>query len=288
MTAWLTCPFCRPGGTFATATDVARVPCNVRRYRDSVFTMWRCVQCGSIHCAEDADLEHFYAAYPIKEQELKFHERVGYGNRLRMLTRLAVRRSDRILDFGCGPGLYVHFLQQHGFTAARGYDRFQPAYSNPDVLAAPFDVAVSYDVIEHDDDPGEFLGRLASCVRPGGLVIVGTPNADHISLGRVRSPNLHAPYHRHILSESALLTLAAQHSLHLRLLSRRSFFDSPIPTVNSRFMWEYVERCGFLDAAFEPPRTSVVLRSPALMFAAFFGSAFPARDCMVAAFTKPC
>ncbi len=286
MTACRTCTFCHPAGTLATATEVARVPSNVRHYRDSVFTMWRCTRCLSIHCAEDADLEYFYAEYPIKVQELNFHERVGYRNRLRMLTQLGARSSDRILDFGCGPGLYVKFLEQHGFEGARGYDRFHPAYSDPTTLEGLFDVAVSYDVIEHDDDTDAFMHRLVSCVRPGGLVIVGTPNADHISLARLRSPNLHAPYHRHILSEWALLQLAGRHDLDVLRLSRRSFFDSPIPTVNSRFMWGYVERCGFLDAAFEPPHTSVVLRSPSLLLAAFFGYAFPARDSLVAAFRR--
>jgi hypothetical protein len=51
-------------------------------------------------------------------------------------------------------------------------------------------------------------------------------------------------------------------------------------------MWGYVERCGVLDAAFEPPRTSVILRSPSLVFFAFFGYFFPARDNMVAVFRK--
>jgi len=56
------------------------------------------------------------------------------------------------------------------------------------------------------------------------------------------TPNLHAPYHRHILSEKTLLNVRKRHGLDLQLLSRHSFVDTPIPTVNSRFMWGYVVR----------------------------------------------
>jgi hypothetical protein len=57
--------------------DVGKVPCNIRRFKDDIFTMWRCSGCGSVHCAEDADLPRYYADYPLKEQKLSFSERIG-------------------------------------------------------------------------------------------------------------------------------------------------------------------------------------------------------------------
>jgi hypothetical protein len=50
------------------------------------------------------------------------------------------------------------------------------------------------------------------------------------------------------------------------------------PTVNSRFLWSYVEKTGLLDAAVEPPRTDLVLRSPDLLFFVFFGYFLPPGD----------
>ena len=61
MTACATCNVCDSPGTLAGATDVARVPCHVRCFRDEVFTVWRCTNCRSLHCAEDANLAEFYA-----------------------------------------------------------------------------------------------------------------------------------------------------------------------------------------------------------------------------------
>ena len=68
---------------------------------------------------------------------------------------------------------------------------------------------------------------------------------------------------------------------------RRSFYDSLYPTVNSRFMWGYIARCGVLDAVNEPPRPGLVWTSPALLFAALFGYFFPRGDNMLVTFRKP-
>src|ERR1035441_2875316 len=105
MAICTTCNVCDEPGTLERATDLGKVPCNVRRFKDDIFTLWRCTGCGSLHCAEDADLPLYYAEYPLKKQQLTFSERIGYGNRLKMMRRQGVRNSDRILDYGCGAGL---------------------------------------------------------------------------------------------------------------------------------------------------------------------------------------
>ena len=48
--------------------EVGAVPCNVREFSKDLFTLWRCIGCGSLHCAEDADLDRYYAHYPLKDQ----------------------------------------------------------------------------------------------------------------------------------------------------------------------------------------------------------------------------
>jgi SAM-dependent methyltransferase len=263
------------------------VPCNVRRFKDDVFTLWRCTGCGSLHCAEDADLPRYYAHYPLQQQALTLHERIGYGNRLRLLERQGFRRTDRLLDYGCGVGLFVRYLRDRGLWNASGFDPYVPALADSEVLRRRYDAVVSYDVIEHDDDPCAFLGTLSRLVRPGGLLVIGTPDAAHVSLDRKGDPSLHPPYHRHLLSERALLGLGRKHGLEPIHVYRRSFYDSPIPTVNSRFMWRHIERSGgFLDAVTEPPRTGLILLSPVLLFLAFFGYFVPRGDNMLVTFRR--
>lgn len=279
------CNLCEHPGTFSEAVDVHRVPCNVRRFNDHIFTLWRCTGCGSLHCLEDADLPTYYAEYPLKKQRLSFSEQIGYGNRLKLMNRQGVRRTHRILDYGCGAGLYVSFLRQKAYTNAFGYDPFVPEYADPRMLDSAYDAVVSYDVIEHEDDPTGFLQAIRALVRPGGLVVIGTPNADRISATRQGDPNLHVPYHRHIVSERTLLAAARKQGLEPAHIYRRSFYDSLIPTVNSRFMWEYIRKSsGLLDAAVEAPDVALVLRSPAMVLKAFFGYFLPPGDYVLASF----
>jgi SAM-dependent methyltransferase len=291
MAACVECNLCEQPGTLAGAAqagaEVGEVACNVREFSRDLFTLWRCTGCGSLHCAEDADLDRYYARYPLKAQKLTFNDRIGYRNRLRLLQQQGLSSSSRILDYGCGAGLFVGFLREQGVENAAGYDPFVPEYADRRMLDQQYDAVVSYDVIEHAEDPRAFLQSLVRLVKPGGLLVIGTPNAENVSVRRKGDPSLHVPYHRHILSERILLVLGKEAGCDPSQVYERSFYDSLYPTVNSRFMWRYIEKTGgLLDAAVEPPRTSVVLRSPDLLFFAFFGYFFPLGDNIVVSFRK--
>jgi hypothetical protein len=68
---------------------------------------------------------------------------------------------------------------------------------------------------------------------------------------------------------------------------RRSFYDSLIPTVNSRFMWRYIrETGGLLDAAVEPPDIRLVLRSPRMVLLALGGYFLPRHDNILVTFRE--
>jgi SAM-dependent methyltransferase len=289
MASCITCNLCDHPGTLSLATEVGKVRCHVRRFKDDRFTVWRCTGCGSLHCAEDADLPLYYTDYPLTKQTLDFHARIGYRNRLRMLQRRGFQTSQRLLDYGCGTGIFIDYLRTQGAANVFGYDAFVPGYADAGVLAKPYDAVVSYDVIEHVDDPREFMHTFAKLVVPGGLLVIGTPNADHLSLRGPTLPllTLSQPYHRHILSERMLVRLGRECGLEAEDVSHKWYFDTLIPTVNGRFISGYIEATGdFLDASFEPPRPEVVWRSPSLLFSALFGGFFPSRENMIISFRK--
>lgn len=292
MPVCTTCNLCDKPGTLETAVDVASVPCHVRQYKDEKFTVWRCHNCDSLHSMEDVDLARFYLGYTAAQskQRLDPHTYIGYHNRLRLLRARGIRPDDRILDYGCGPGLYVRFLKKNGYPNTFGYDEYGENHADKTVLAAQYDVIISHDVIEHVPEPRDYMQTLNAMLKPGGLLVIGTPNAEHIRLKAdpYFPAELSQPYHQHILSEKVLMDIAKQQGLQPEHRYRRFYFDSLYPSINTRFIWAYVDALGgMLDVAIEPPRYDVIFRSPKLLFWMFFGYFFPSRANILVSFRKP-
>ncbi|MCA8906307.1 MAG: class I SAM-dependent methyltransferase [Rhodospirillaceae bacterium] len=142
----------------------------------------------------------------------------------RMVAR-HVPRGAEVLDYGCGPGFLIPQLLANGFRvvgadlsadtigsalgdAARS-DRFGGLYSLDELLdqGRQFDAVTLIEVVEHlyDDALGETFRNARHLLRPGGSLIVTTPNREDRSLSMVRSPTDGAYFHiwQHVRSWSA-------------------------------------------------------------------------------------
>ncbi|MBX7137869.1 MAG: class I SAM-dependent methyltransferase [Oligoflexia bacterium] len=282
------CDLCQEQCGFDRAQEVRRVNCHVRSHRQDIFTVWRCPSCSSLHSKEAVDLAKYYADYPLKKHKPTIHTHIAYRNRHRLLKRWGLGANNSILDFGCGTGLFVKYMRQRGYQVS-GFDAFVPEFSDSQALARNYDAVLSFDVIEHLDRPAELFQQLFDLTAPGGLLVVGTPDASGLDLGAKIPPvELSQPFHRHILSEQALIQIAKRFDLIPEFAFRRSYFDSLIPTVNMRFMWAYLNASGgMLDSMVEPINWGRVLRSPRLIFYALAGYFLYEPGNMIIAFRKP-
>jgi 2-polyprenyl-6-hydroxyphenyl methylase/3-demethylubiquinone-9 3-methyltransferase len=83
---------------------------------------------------------------------------------------LSGHRACSILDYGSGSGLFARHMAELGFPKVENYDPF----SSPKRPVGQFDIITCFEVVEHSPDPlGTFLD-LASFLKPGGLVMLGT------------------------------------------------------------------------------------------------------------------
>lgn len=281
------CNVCDAPGTIDEAVDVAQIRSNVRYFRQQRFTVWRCVNCRSLHSREAVDLSHYYAHYFLGGQRLDYFTRRGFQNRKKWLLAAGVTPEFRVLEYGCGHGLFVSFLRQQGFENVVGYDRFVPEFADEAWRQQAFDLAMSYDVIEHTLDPRAMLQEQAARLRSGGLLAVTCPNGAQVGLAERDEIDLHQPYHRHILSERALLGLAERAGLRLAAFRNRVWLDTLWPFVNWTFVSHYVHRLGnVVDVVAEPPKFGAVLTSPRLLLYGLAGYFFPSRSHMMAVFRK--
>jgi 2-polyprenyl-3-methyl-5-hydroxy-6-metoxy-1,4-benzoquinol methylase len=109
---------------------------------------------------------------------------------LRRLTSLfaATDRSARILDVGCGAGLFFDALQRFGHVEGIESDRSAVERGGKwraNILvgqldaafkpAAPYDAILMLDILEHVPDPEQLLHLARPLVKPDGRVVITVP-----------------------------------------------------------------------------------------------------------------
>jgi SAM-dependent methyltransferase len=289
--ATYTCVVCERE-TAASSVEEASVASNVRAFSKETFALWRCPNCKSIHARDDVDLGHYYAQYPFHDIKMDWMLHAMYTNQLARLKRAGLDRSHKILDYGCGSGHFVHFLQSEGYENVRGFDEYSDSYKDRSVLEDRYDCIISQDVIEHVPAPHALLTEFQRLTREGAVVAIGTPNASAIDLKRPADfvHTIHAPYHRHILSREALVQSGGRHGMKLDRFYPTMYTNTPVPFLNEAF-YQYFTRFtdGTLDATIERPPGAMlllVLAAPVTLFIGLFGALFSRHTDVMAVFRR--
>jgi len=84
----------------------------------------------------------------------------------------------QVLDYGCGNGMLVKYLNENGIEAY-GYDKFNPEYSK---LNVGYDLVTMIEVCEHLYSPFTELDEIFEALNPGGQVYIETSFSDWLTL----------------------------------------------------------------------------------------------------------
>lgn len=223
--------------------EEVRVPGATRDVQSDVYTVWRCRHCFSLNALEPIDFDRVYRHYPIQQQRYDVFARLLFAKRLAILRRAGLEQHHRVLDYGCGSGHFVRYLQEKDYHCS-GYDPYNPKHDDVSLLEQPFDMVTCQDVIEHVDEPAEFLRRLGALVVPAGLLVIGTPYADHVDLHDTidQLGVLHQPFHRFVISRQQVPVLFSLPGWSLEQIIDACYLDTVFPFVNARFLFELFKR----------------------------------------------
>jgi len=198
------------------------------------YALARCGACGTAVTLAPAPAEaHEAGAYgggaPRGSRTVAPILRAFDRRRLKQLGQAGARTPGRLLDIGAGrgrfvaqaraAGWYAHGIEpsQRGVEGARalGIELVQGGIDDAQVPAGSLDAATLWHVLEHVEDPGAALERIAGWLRPGGMLLVGVPNLASVQarLGGGRWYHLDVPRHRTHFTLRGLEALLRAHDL---------------------------------------------------------------------------
>jgi SAM-dependent methyltransferase len=165
------------------------------------FEIRGCPRCATLWCdplrLEDEPVAEDDDAPPIEDTYLSVDDTIQAENseRLELLQEVAPARTHpRLVEIGCMHGDFVEQARRAGYDAV-GLDLSENAVewakthrpgmvelgtldaATPD---ASVDVVAAFNVVEHMDDPGEFLEHVRRVLTPNGVLIVETPSQESI------------------------------------------------------------------------------------------------------------
>jgi SAM-dependent methyltransferase len=160
------------------------------------YPLVRCEKCGLVfqqHLRTKADLDAAQAA-AYAAPTRRFHGPFEWLVRMFRMARVhfaerLVGRPARVLDVGCGRGLFLQLMSRRGHevrgtelssaTAANAYadvpvdvGEFRPGRYSP----GSFDLVSIWHVLEHDQEPGAALAAAHEALRDRGTLILAVPN----------------------------------------------------------------------------------------------------------------
>jgi 2-polyprenyl-3-methyl-5-hydroxy-6-metoxy-1,4-benzoquinol methylase len=196
-----------------------------------VETIWRCSGCGVGFLDADANID--YASSEYRElvdgsAEVRRYYELHDAEQAAKLNIVGTNRlRDKvIMDVGCGAGSFLDLVKgyavetiaieptrdYHPALSSQGHRVFSLCSDAAAELERKVDIAVCFSVIEHVADPTQFLREIHRLLKPGGQLILSTPNVDDWLIEL--SPDRYAPFffrtvHRWYFSGKSLEYLAA-------------------------------------------------------------------------------
>jgi SAM-dependent methyltransferase len=167
------------------------------------FPYVRCYACSAVYVhplppAEVLQAHYQDAAYFAGDEQQGYrcyadmHKALAphFRRRLTFLAR-QLDRKGRLLDFGCADGYFLEEARAAGWeiagveiaaemaTSARQRLGIPIAGALQDAAGTHFDAITLWEVVEHLRDPVGELRAVRDYLRPGGVLALSTPNADH-------------------------------------------------------------------------------------------------------------
>lgn len=226
------------------------------------FRLVRCNRCDLVYLNPRPARQELEALYPEEYDQytaaLKESPRLArwdrrYGLRKRCQAILRFKSAGRLLDVGCATGDFLDVMREfpgwqvmgvelsaHAANYARlelGLDVLVGTLEENRLDDASFDVVTLWNVLEHLPDPLATLREIRRILKPGGLLVMNTPNLDSLD-ARLYGPywiGYELPRHFCVFSYRTLRMVVDRAGFHLA--DARCLYGSHAAAASSIRFW---------------------------------------------------
>lgn len=174
-------------------------------------TVWKCSECAVGFLEGNANIDYASSEYRDLVDGGAEAGRYHALHDAEQAAKLSIVGTDRlrdkvIMDVGCGAGSFLDLVKgyasetiaieptrdYHPVLLSQGHRVFPLCGEAAAELEGKVDLAVCFSVIEHVEDPVRFLREVHRLLKPGGHLVLSTPNADDWLIEL--SPDAYAPF----------------------------------------------------------------------------------------------
>jgi len=212
------------------------------------FNVMKCRECGMAYTDPCPDQENEFARYYPREEYYGSDEGARFNSPMeRMITTFRRQRAERILrsktagrvlDIGCGRGLFLRRLKSdgwecHGTELSADLASYLQNQYGLDVRVGSvqscgfedrsLDVVTIYHVLEHISDPMSTLREVRRIIRDDGLLVIGVPNFAGMQSVLSGPEWFHLDVPRHVVHFTPATLRRAVEDAGFEIVSRRNF-----------------------------------------------------------------
>lgn len=206
-----------------------------------------CEACGHVYScsSEPVDYQSFSQSYDAAFLQQPDHPLFTIArHRINTIRSFTPLQGKMALEAGCGYGHFLKMLQEEGATVS-GYEpsaaggEFAERYFglssvkssmfNPDDAYehAGYDLIAAFHMLEHTQQPKDFIDVWSRMLRPGGLLVIAVPNLYHLQRDLHELYFIARGWHRHSFAPGILRGLVEKAGLRVVHME-----DEPVNTMS--------------------------------------------------------
>jgi len=186
-----------------------------RNITQEIFNHYRCHQCGLIFIAPvPVNLSDYYPeAYHFVPESSEYLEEGSKPEKYKIEIVQRFSEKGRLLEIGPSYGSFTYLAKKAGFEVEAIEMNAQccqflnevigvNAINSDDPIVTlgqmkPYDVIALWHVVEHLPDPWPTIDAICMSLKPGGIVVLATPNPNSFQFNIMGSrwPHVDAPRH---------------------------------------------------------------------------------------------